>query len=107
MAIDPHLRFAGMPAAFLRSFGAELSLTTAGGAIAVTGIVRSSTDIMNDATGGAGQMGDEAFLAVSQSSASLLSEGDTFTHSGRTWRIAGPGARDGRAMVIFPIEVAP
>lgn len=107
MAIDPHIRFSRMSASFLRAFGdpEPITFTTAGDPVEVLAIVRSETDVMNSEHGGAGQLGEDAHIAVAAADASSLAEGNTFDHSGKTWRIADAGMKDGRAMVRFPIEV--
>lgn len=105
--IGQHPRFARMADAFLRAFGdvSDVTFSTSAGPVNARAVVRSASEMHEDAFPVAGVMAEEAFIAVAQADGARLHEGATFVHSGRTWRVSGPAERDGRAMARFPIEV--
>lgn len=105
MPIDPHQRFSRMSDAFARAFGETVTFTTGNGEKTFWAIVRAEPSLAGD-NFGIGVRISAATLAVDIADAAQLAEGDTFTHSGKTWRIASPGSPDGRAMTLFDIEVS-
>lgn len=104
--IDPHALFADCASGFLGAFGAPVAFTrTDATTVTFDAIVRMETDVMS-MPDSPGVVTDLMSVRLASADAATLSEGATFTHSGRLWRLAGARVDDGRAMSHFDAELA-
>ncbi len=108
MSLARHSIFSQLAEIFTGTFGDLVVFTLKPGTaeestVTFQAIVREEGDEMNESAGGAGTMGDFAYLRLANEDGSQLSEDDTLLFQTITFRIASVGRPDGRGMMHFDL----